>query len=140
VIGVTPTEAAALRGRRILVVEDEYMVAEEIADMLSNASAETIGPVAFVSDAEILVATEDRIDGALLDVNLHGDSIWPVVDTLLARGIPVLLVTGYDASAIPQAYVQLPRREKPTGARDLTRALAQLLTTPTGNELHAKHD
>lgn len=117
-----------LRGRRILVVEDEYMTAEEITDLLAESGADTIGPVAFVGDAEILVAREDRIDGAILDVNLHGDPIWPVIDALLARNIPVVLETGYDPSAIPSAYAHLPRCEKPTGGQDLTRALARALS------------
>ncbi len=68
------------QGRRILVVENEYMIAEEIAHVLSSAGAETIGPVATVSDAVNLITSEKSIDGALLDVNLGYETIWPVVD------------------------------------------------------------
>jgi CheY-like chemotaxis protein len=116
-----------LQGRRVLVAEDEYMIAEEVAGELSDAGAETLGPVSSVSDAVRLIAAEDRIDGALLDVNLGHEAVWPVVEVLLARGVPLVLATGYDASAIPQAYAHLPRCEKPASGRDLTRVLAQVL-------------
>ena len=121
------TRLGSLRGRRILVVEDEYMIAQEIADELMNVGADTLGPVARISDALRLIETEEPIDAALLDVNLGGMAVWPVVDALLARSIPVVLATGYDAGAIPTAYAHLARCEKPTTASDVTRALVQIL-------------
>lgn len=122
------TAAAGLRDRRILVVEDEFMIAQEVAEALAEAGAETLGPVPRVSDAMRLIAAEDRIDGALLDVNLFNEPVWPVVDALLARGVPLLLATGYDANAIPQQYADLPRHEKPAAGGDLARALSAVLT------------
>ncbi len=121
------TTLCALQDRRVLVVEDEYMIAVEIVEALLNAGAETLGPVASVSDAERLVVTEDRIDGALLDVNLGNEAVWPVVDMLLARKVPLVIATGYDANAIPLAYAHLPRCEKPISGQDLASALAQVL-------------
>lgn len=118
---------AALANRRVLVAEDEYMIAEEIAMTLGDAGAEALGPVPRVADALRLIAAEDQIDGALLDVNLGGEAVWPVVDALLARGVPVVLASGYDASAIPAAYAGLPRCEKPATGRDLARALARAM-------------
>jgi len=122
-----PTMQAALQGRRVLVAEDEYMIAQEIAETLSDAGAEIIGPVPSVSDALRLAAAEDRIDCALLDVNLGNEAIWPAVDMLLARGVPLVLATGYDASAIPQVYAYLTRCQKPAGGQDLARALIRVL-------------
>lgn len=121
------TRPGTLQGCRILVVEDEYMIAQEIADGLSNAGAETLGPLPRISDALRLIETETRIDAALLDVNLGNAAVWPVVDALLARRVPVVLATGYDASAIPAAYAHLPRCEKPTTTPDLLRALTQVV-------------
>ena len=117
----------ALRDRRILVVEDEYMIAQEIVGVLADAGAEILGPVPRLAAATQLIASENRIDGALLDVNLGNDAIWPAVDALLARHIPLVLATGYDASAIPPAYAHLPRCEKPISGQDLAHALAQVL-------------
>ena len=119
--------SAALRGRRILVAEDEYMIAQEVVAMLTDADAEILGPVSRLADAVKLIASEDRIDGALLDVNLGNEAIWPVVDVLLARNVPLVLETGYDASAIPPSYAGLPRCEKPASGQDLARALARAL-------------
>lgn len=118
---------ATLVDRRILVAEDEYIIAEEIATVLAEAGAEALGPMANVADALHFVAAEEGIEGALLDVNLHGGAIWPVVDALLARGVPVVLVTGYDAGALPGAYAHLPRCEKPISGRALIRTLAHVL-------------
>ena len=116
-----------LRGRRILVVEDEYMIAEEIGAMLSDAGVEVLGPVPSVADAMRLIAVEARIDGALLDVNLGHEAVWQVVDALLARGVLLVLTTGYDAGAIPPAYSRLPRCEKPATGQELARALAEVM-------------
>ena len=126
----------SLRGCRILVVEDEYMIAQEIAGVLADAGAEVLGPAPRLAAATRLVALEDRIDGALLDVNLGNEAIWPVVDTLLARGVPLVLATGYDANAIPAAYASLPRCEKPASGQNLAANLARVLTSAGKLEPH----
>lgn len=120
-----------LRNRRILVAEDEYMIAQEIVSVLADAGAEVLGPVPRLAAAVQLVASKDRIDGALLDVNLGNEAIWPVVDALLARRVPLVLATGYDARAIPQAYANLPRCEKPASGQDLVKVLARALASAT---------
>jgi len=125
----TQHEHTALQGCRILVVEDEYMIAEEVAVDLSDAGVDVLGPVPTVSDALHMIGAADLIDCALLDVNLGMEPIWPVVDALLARQVPLLLATGYDACAIPQTYAHLPRCEKPASGKDIVRALSQVLAT-----------
>lgn len=127
--GTAAAARTALQGLRVLVVEDEYMIAQEIAEVLADAGAETLGPVPSVGEALRLVGAEARIDCALLDVNVGNEAVWPAVDMLLARGVPIVLATGYDASAIPRAYAHLPRCEKPASGSDLTRALAQVLAS-----------
>ncbi len=124
---MTGPELAILANRRILVAEDEYMIATEIAEVLADHHAKVIGPAPGVSEALDLLAGEERVDAAMVDVNLRGEFVWPLVDALLRRGIPVMLATGYDASVIPPAYAQLPRFEKPASANDLVRALARAL-------------
>lgn len=113
----------ALRGRRILVVEDEYMIADEVAEALETAGAEVVGPVGQVGAALDLARVEGRLDGALLDVSLNGEMVWPVLDALAERGVPVVLATGYDASTVPPAYAHIPRCEKPAEMRVVLRAL-----------------
>ena len=115
--------ASALQGRRILVVEDEYMMADDLQYDLEKMGAEVIGPVPSVADALRLLATEEAIDGAILDVNLRGEKAYPVADVLRERSIPFVLATGYEQWALPEAYKDVPRCEKPVDLRHLARTL-----------------
>lgn len=117
----------SLRGRRILVVEDEFFIADEIARALKAAGAEVAGPVPSVEQALAALAAPGALDAVLLDVNLDGTIAWPVAEALLARGVPFVLATGYDSGVIPAAYAHLPRHEKPVAAGDLVRAVAERL-------------
>ena len=126
--GTVSAASVILRGRRILVVEDEYMIAQEIAEWLGTTGAETLGPVARVNDAMQIISSEDWIDGALLDVTIDNEPIWSVVDALRSRGVPIVLATGYDASVIPSAYARLPLCQKPSVGTQLMHMLARALT------------
>ena len=119
-----PNGGRALPGCRILVVEDDYLIAQCIVEVLEGAGIDVVGPVASVGEARALLAVAGRIDAALLDVNVGTEAIWPVVDLLAAAGVPTVLSTGYDATAIPLAYVPLPRCEKPARGQDVLRTLA----------------
>ena len=83
--GSTTGAAARLDDQRILVAEDEYVVAEAIAAVLAEAGAEVFGPMPTVARALRAATAPGRLDAALLDVNLRGELIWPVVDALRAR-------------------------------------------------------
>lgn len=85
-----------LHGRRILVVEDDYLLAESLNDLLIEAGVRVVGPVGNVSDALSLVTSGEEIDGALLDVNVRGQPVFPVADALLERGVPFSFCSGYD--------------------------------------------
>lgn len=98
-------------GRRILVAEDEYVIAESMRRELEKAGASIVGPVASVDAALSLIETE-QIDGALLDVCLRDQKIFPVAEALAARGIPFLSATGYDAADLPEKWRTAPRCEK----------------------------
>lgn len=127
------SSSTGLRSRCILVAEDEYMIAQEVTELLTENGVEVLGPAPSVSEAIQLIASESWIDGALLDVNLHNETVWPVVDALRARGVPVVLATGYDASVTPPAYAHLPRCQKPATRQDLTRTLARAMADATEN-------
>ena len=104
-------EEMLLAGRRILVVEDEYFIAQDICDVLSKWGAEIIGPASRLTDGLELAQRSTRIDCALLDYNLHGESSLDIAQSLLERGVPFVILTGYDAKGIPEELG--PRLIKP---------------------------
>ena len=110
---------------RILVVEDEYMLATEMSSELSAAGAVVIGPVPTVEQATALIQESGAIDGAILDVNLGGELVYPVADLLARSGIPFVFVTGYETSALPQEYAAVPCIMKPVNMAEAIRALGR---------------
>lgn len=119
--------SSPLHGRQILVVEGDYIIAQDTAKVLLEAGAQVLGPVPSLGKTLHLIAMGNRIDCAVLDVNLGNKSSWLLVDVLLERGVPVLLATGYSSDATPQAYAHLPRCEKPLSNQDVTSAIVRLL-------------
>jgi CheY-like chemotaxis protein len=115
-----------LRDRRVLLVEDEMMVAMLVEDMLSDFGCAVIGPATRVDDALKLVG-EGKIDVAILDVNLNGHETYPVADALVALGIPFVFATGYGAGSLRDGYKERPTLQKPFQQHDLVRALALAL-------------
>lgn len=115
-----------IAGRRVLVVEDEYFLADRLARDLCALGAEVVGPVPSVDDALDLVEGGARLDGAVLDINLQGEMVYPVADALRARGVPFVFATGYDRTSIPAPYREVPRCEKPVDAQRIAAALAAL--------------
>lgn len=113
----------SLAGRRLILVEDEYFLAADLAQALRAHGAEIIGPVATVDDALDLLDECEQVDGAVLDLNLQGEMAFPVADALIERHIPFVFSTGYDRSAIPARYAATPRCEKPAKASEIARAL-----------------
>lgn len=116
-----------LRGCRVLVVEDEYMLADELQAELEDAGAIVIGPAADLVDATALIRSEQRIDGAVLDANLGGEMVFPAADLLAERGVPIIFATGYDASMIPSRFAAVARCEKPIKMKRIVEAIGQML-------------
>ncbi|WP_290648191.1 response regulator [Aquisalimonas sp.] len=108
---------------RILVIEDEPVVAMGLAKLLDSLGFQPVGPVASI-DKALHVVERGGFDGALLDVNLRGEWAAPVVERLAANNIPIVLTTGYDAGALPAPYCHHPTLSKPFRAAELTEALA----------------
>jgi hypothetical protein len=73
------------------------------------------------------LASGERIDAAVLDINLHGDMTYPLADALRSRGVPFLFATGYDDGHLPPEYADIPRCEKPLNWNALTHAVSALL-------------
>jgi CheY-like chemotaxis protein len=116
-----------LDGLRILVVEDEYLIADDMREVLSGAGATVLGPVPNVTAAASLIAAEDRLDGALLDINLGGSMVFDLADTLQERAVPFAFATGYDGSMIPARFANVPRLEKPVKGPKVVAMLKPML-------------
>lgn len=101
---MTPDDPA-LTGRRVLVVEDELMVAMGLEMTLVDAGCVVIGPVGRFDQA-MTVAMTTAADVALLDVNLRGTEAFPIADLLAARGIPFAFLTGYGRDALPPRFAE----------------------------------
>jgi CheY-like chemotaxis protein len=119
------TGDARLEGRRVLVVEDEYFIADDIARALRGLGAEVVGPAPDPENAFRLIDSAERIDLAVLDINLQGEPVFPVADALRSRGVPFVFATGYDVGTLPARYDSVPRWEKPFNPVDLVRALSR---------------
>jgi CheY-like chemotaxis protein len=116
-------EAGELGGRSLLLVEDNYMIAADFAFLLEEQGAEVIGPAATVADALELIEAQSAFDGAVLDINLGDEMVYPVADELRRRGVPFVFATGYSALVVPTAHADVPRIEKPVHIATLTRLL-----------------
>ncbi len=111
-----------LRGRRVLVVEDQYCIAGDVAEALIARGAEVIGPVPTVDKALDMVET-NRLDGAILDIDLRGEIGYAVADALASRAIPFVFATGCDQRTVPARFRQVPFCEKPFDSDQVVRTL-----------------
>ena len=112
---------------RLIVVEDSFPVAESLKSLLQTTSCDVVGMAGNVQTALDLVASA-RFDLALLDIDLHGDHVTAVAEAVLARGKPVIFLSGYgDADILPPHLRTLPRLEKPADPTELFDAIARAL-------------
>lgn len=117
--------ALPLDGRRVLIVEDEFLLADDLSEALADLGATVLGPAPTVAEALALLSAGAEIDGALLDVNLGGEKVFPVADALEAQGIRFVFTTGYEAASIPSRYQHVARFEKPANMNALVRAIGR---------------
>jgi DNA-binding response OmpR family regulator len=111
--------------RKILVVEDEALVAMLVEDALLDAGFAVIGPAATVDEALALL-DDERPDAVVLDLNLAGETSTPVADLLAARGIPYVIATGYGASGLPPGHQDAMVLAKPYDPAELTSMLGRI--------------
>ena len=119
-------DVGGLAGRRILVVEDEYFIADDLSRALQRHGARVVGPVPDLA-AGLDLATRDPLDSAVLDVNLGGEMSYPIADRLSERGVPFLFTTGYDERTLDPGYAAITRIEKPFESSMVMMALIQLV-------------
>jgi CheY-like chemotaxis protein len=120
----------ALANRRVLVAEDEYFIARDICRALHALGAEVVGPVPSRDEVQAILATGERLDAAILDINLNGEMVFPVMEALAAQEIPVVFATGYDHITVPAPYQDIPRWQKPFAPQALAQALPDLVRAP----------
>ena len=119
-------EDAALKGLRLLIVEDEALVAMMIHDVIRDAGAEVIGPAANI-DAAMAALKTHRVDGAILDVNLAGQRVDSVADALRERKIPFLFLTGYGRSGIGERFPTAAVVTKPFDDANLLETVGRVI-------------
>ncbi|WP_196259456.1 response regulator [Pelagibacterium limicola] len=116
-----------LAGRRVLLVEDEFLIALEITDALTQAGADISGPHMTLDDAK-RAAGDMVADLAILDIDLKGEEVFPVADILRRRGIPFLFCTGRpDRDTLRTEFPEVPVCVKPCRPSELIDALSRLL-------------
>lgn len=107
---------------RVLVVEDEAMIAMLVEDMVIDFGSEVVGPVARMDQA-ISLALSAELDAAILDINVGGSVVFPVADILDGRGVPVIFATGYGSAGLPARFRGSPVLPKPFSGQSLAAAL-----------------
>jgi CheY-like chemotaxis protein len=118
--------SVGLPGRRVLIAEDEYLLASKMVEEFARLGVETIGPASTVKRALDLVEHCGPLDAAMLDIKLRNEMIFPVADALRARGVPFVFTTGYNQKIIPDEYKDVVRYEKPFDVAEIARVVAQI--------------
>lgn len=116
-----------IAGRRLLIVEDDFYIATDLASWLESEGAHVLGPTSSVDDALDLLATNAPPDAAVLDINLGDERVFPVADALQSAQVPFVFLSGYDERSVPDPYRSAPRCLKPLERPQLLRALAMLI-------------
>jgi DNA-binding response OmpR family regulator len=104
--------ASFLNGKTILLVEDEFLLALQLEELLQSRGGMVLGPFRTLDDA-MQAARREEFDFAILDVNLNGTMVYPLADDLLARSVPFLLLSGYSPSNLPERFRAVTRLNKP---------------------------
>ena len=116
-------DARSLEGARVLVVEDEFLIADDLARALRDVGAIPVGPVATIDEAEEIVRRQ-ALDAAIVDLNLRGRMASDFARRLVSTGLPCLIVSGYDGAGLSESISGIARLEKPVSATVVIETLA----------------
>jgi len=103
----------AFSGRRVLIVEDESLVAMLLETILEDMGCVPVGPAATVDEGLRLATDGEQVDAALLDVNVAGRQVFPIAQALKDRGVPFVFSTGYGEGGLPDEWRGQPTLQKP---------------------------
>ena len=127
--GAPAESATRLSGLRLLVVEDESLIALDLVDRLETAGAEVAAPVSTEEQALDVIGDGD-FDCALLDANLHGEPVDGIAAALVRRTIPFVFITGYGRSGLPVSFQHAPVLSKPVNDEQLFDAISGIVARP----------
>lgn len=119
------TTDQSLAGITILVVEDDFLIADDLSRELRDEGARVLGPAASLAEGLAQVA-DQRPDLAVLDIDLDGQPVFPLADALRAQAVPFLFATGLDPEALPERFRDVPRFDKPVRLQAVIAALGVL--------------
>jgi CheY-like chemotaxis protein len=123
-----PTSAGPLSGRRVLIVEDEYFLADDIVRTLTALGAHIVGPYGDLGEATDIVQHDAAIDAAVVDVNLRSEMVFPLARLLRSRQVHLVFTTGYDRSAIEPEFRDVLLLGKPIDVKALAGELTGVVT------------
>ena len=116
-----------LTGRRVLVIEDEYFLADDIARALTALGARVVGPYGDLAEATGVVDRDIAIDAAIMDINLRNDMVFPLARLLRSRKVPLVFTTGYDRNSIEPEFQDVQLWGKPLDINAMARDLASMI-------------
>lgn len=123
---VDGVDRGVLHGKKVLIVEDEALIAMLFEDILEDTACEIVGPAMNVRQAMELAGAAE-IDVAVLDVNLNGESSFPVAALLQSRGVPLVFSSGYGSQGLPPEWQDRPTLPKPFTSEEVVDTLARLM-------------
>lgn len=119
-----------LDGWKILIVEDEYLIADDLEGLLQDAGASVVGPARTLPQAMQMAGDGAQFDAALLDIDVDGVAVFSLLDDLQARGVPILLLSACERASLPQNYRGTPICEKPASGAQILEALKSIRIAP----------
>lgn len=122
---LSQTEYASIAGLSVFVIEDESLVLVNLEDMLGELGCTLVGPAMRLDEADAMIDAAGAADVAVLDVNIGGKPVFPLAEQLAARGVPLVLATGYGREGLPPEWQTTTVLSKPYTFEDLAGALMQ---------------
>lgn len=123
---------SASSARRVLIVEDEYLLADDLKKALAEDGAAVVGPVPTATHALALL-NEESVDCAILDINLRGQMVYPLANRLREMQVPFLFVSGYDAAAPGAGFDDVVLIQKPFTSEAVVAAIERLMQQEAGS-------
>lgn len=116
-----------LAGRRVLIIEDEYFLADDIVQALTALGARIVGPYGDLREATDVVHRDIAIDAAIMDINLRDEMVFPLARLLRSRKVPLVFTTGYDRGSVEPEFQDVQLWGKPLDLKAMTRELTSLI-------------